>query len=80
MGPCSFSVPLLSVLHLAWRNLQGALLYRATENTDWKLTRLGDVPVIWASQQREPHVILNPETQRIDGSGGCAAWGGTDTL
>ena len=30
------------------------------ENTYWKLTRLGDAPITVASQQREPHVILNP--------------------
>jgi len=41
------------------------------ENTYWKLTRLGDVPVTVASQQREPHVILTPESGRVGGSGGC---------
>jgi putative lipoprotein len=41
------------------------------ENTYWKLTRLGDAPVTVASQHREPHVILNSETQRMSGSGGC---------
>ena len=41
------------------------------ENTYWKLTRLGDAPVTVASQQREPHVILNPESRRVGGSGGC---------
>jgi heat shock protein HslJ len=24
-----------------------------------------------ASQQREPHIILNPESRRVGGSGGC---------
>jgi uncharacterized lipoprotein YbaY/heat shock protein HslJ/uncharacterized lipoprotein NlpE involved in copper resistance len=41
------------------------------ENTYWKLTRLGDAPVTVASRQREPHFILNPETRRVGGSGGC---------
>ena len=41
------------------------------ENTYWKLTRLGDAPVTVASQQREPHFILNPESRRVGGSGGC---------
>jgi copper homeostasis protein (lipoprotein) len=41
------------------------------ENTYWKLTRLGDAPVTVASQQREPHFILNAETRRVGGSGGC---------
>jgi heat shock protein HslJ len=39
------------------------------ENTYWKLTRLGDMPV--APQQREPHFILNREARRVGGSGGC---------
>ena len=41
------------------------------ENTYWKLTRLGDAPVTVASQQREPHFILTPESRRVGGSGGC---------
>jgi copper homeostasis protein (lipoprotein) len=41
------------------------------ENTYWKLTRLGDTPVMVASRQREPHIILNPESRRVSGSGGC---------
>jgi heat shock protein HslJ len=41
------------------------------ENTYWKLTRLGDTAVTVASQQREPHVILNSESRRVGGSGGC---------
>jgi uncharacterized lipoprotein NlpE involved in copper resistance len=41
------------------------------ENTYWKLTRLGDGPVTVAAQQPEPHVILNPESRRVGGSGGC---------
>jgi copper homeostasis protein (lipoprotein) len=41
------------------------------ENTYWKLTRLGGTPVTVASRQREPHVILKPESRRVGGSGGC---------
>jgi uncharacterized lipoprotein YbaY/heat shock protein HslJ/uncharacterized lipoprotein NlpE involved in copper resistance len=41
------------------------------ENTYWKLTRLGDSAVTVASQQREPHLILNPKSRRVGGSGGC---------
>ena len=41
------------------------------ENTYWKLTRLGDTAVTVASQQREPHFILNPKSRRAGGSGGC---------
>ncbi len=41
------------------------------ENTYWKLTHLGDAPVAVAPRQREPHLILNPLTRRVGGSGGC---------
>jgi copper homeostasis protein (lipoprotein) len=41
------------------------------ENTYWKLTRLGNMPVTVVSQQREPHFILNAETRRVGGSDGC---------
>jgi hypothetical protein len=50
------------------------------ENTYWKLTRLGDTPVPVASRQREPHVILNPESRRVGGSGGCNRLVGSDEL
>jgi len=40
------------------------------ENTYWKLTSLGDVPVTAVSQQ-EPLFVLNSETHRVSGSGGC---------
>jgi heat shock protein HslJ len=41
------------------------------ENTYWKLTRLGDAPVVVAPRQPEPHLILNSMTGRAGGSGGC---------
>ncbi len=41
------------------------------ENTYWKLTRLGDAPVVLASTQREPHFILHQQSRRLSGSGGC---------
>jgi len=40
------------------------------ENTYWKLTSLGEVPVTAVSQQ-EPLFVLNSETHRVSGSGGC---------
>jgi len=49
----------------------------ALENTYWKLTRLGDHPVIVAARQREPHLILKPEAQLVGGSAGCNRWRGT---
>ena len=44
---------------------------RALTNTYWKLTELRGVPVRTAAKQREPHLILQPEGQRLAGSGGC---------
>jgi putative lipoprotein len=41
------------------------------ENTYWKLTHLGDVPVTVAERQREAHFILHPSDKRVSGSGGC---------
>lgn len=35
------------------------------ENTYWKLTQLGDVPVRAAPQQREAHFILHPADRRV---------------
>jgi putative lipoprotein len=46
------------------------------ENTYWKLTHLGDAPVVADSQQKEPHLILNTGTHRAAGSGGCNQFGG----
>lgn len=50
------------------------------ENTYWKLIGLGDVPVEAANQQQEPHFVLNPETHRVSGSGGCNRLTGSYTL
>jgi heat shock protein HslJ len=41
------------------------------ENTYWKLTRLADTAVTVAAQQQEPHFILNSQSRRVGGSGGC---------
>jgi putative lipoprotein len=41
------------------------------ENTYWKLAALGDEPVTAHPNQREPHLVLKPEQQRVSGSGGC---------
>jgi putative lipoprotein len=41
------------------------------EDRYWKLTNLGDAPVTLTSRQKEPHLILNSETRRVSGSGGC---------
>jgi heat shock protein HslJ len=41
------------------------------ENTYWKLTHLGDVPVIAGEKLREPHLVLRSQDQRVGGSSGC---------
>jgi len=41
------------------------------ENTYWKLTRLGEIAVPVASHQREPYFVLDSESHRVSGSGGC---------
>ncbi|HQR60553.1 MAG TPA: YbaY family lipoprotein [Methylophilaceae bacterium] len=41
------------------------------ENTYWKLTRLGDVPVTVNEGQREPHLLLRREGRHVGGYGGC---------
>lgn len=40
-------------------------------NTYWKLTRVGDQAVIVARDQREPHMVLHAQENRLSGSGGC---------
>ncbi len=41
------------------------------QNTYWKLARLRDEPVLVVENQREPHIILRTDGQRVAGSGGC---------
>jgi putative lipoprotein len=41
------------------------------ENTDWKLTHLSEAVITATSEQREPHFVLNSESRRVSGSGGC---------
>ena len=41
------------------------------QNTYWKLVRLWDEPVLVVENQREPHIILRTDGQRVAGSGGC---------
>jgi copper homeostasis protein (lipoprotein) len=43
----------------------------------WKLTRLGDQPVILAEDQSEPHLVLYSEGQRVSGFGGCNNFNGS---
>jgi heat shock protein HslJ len=41
------------------------------EGTEWRLARLGDVPITSASPQREAYFSLAADTHRVSGSGGC---------
>jgi uncharacterized lipoprotein YbaY/heat shock protein HslJ len=50
------------------------------ENTYWKLVRLGATPVTVAEKQQEPYFVLQPETGRVIGSGGCNRMTGSYTL
>jgi heat shock protein HslJ len=50
------------------------------ENTYWKLTHLGDTPVIVPVGQQEPHLTLNSLNGRAGGTGGCNRFGGRYTL
>jgi putative lipoprotein len=50
------------------------------ENTYWKLIRLGAAAVVVGESQREPHLILHPDNNRVSGSGGCNRLTGTYTL
>jgi len=46
-------------------------------NTRWKLTRLGDEPVVMAENQREPHLLLRSQDNRVSGFGGCNNFNGS---
>jgi putative lipoprotein len=41
------------------------------ENTYWKLTNLGNTAVPAASEQKQPPFVLDSQTRRVSGSGGC---------
>ena len=46
------------------------------QETYWKLTRLGDKPVVLAEKQREPSVVFRSEQNRVTGFGGCNSFTG----
>jgi heat shock protein HslJ len=51
----------------------------ALEDNYWKLTRLGDEPVIVEPQQREPHLVLRSDGQ-VTGFAGCNQFTGSYTV
>jgi heat shock protein HslJ len=50
---------------------------RTLVNTYWKLVELDGAPVTVASGQREPHLVLQLQENRVVGSGGCNRLSGT---
>ena len=46
-------------------------------NTRWRLTRLGDEPIVLAENQREPYILLRLEDHRLSGFGGCNRFNGS---
>lgn len=59
----------------------GARMTTATlEDIYWKLTRLGDEPVLIGPRQREPHLILHSPSRRTGGFGSCNRLMGTYEL
>lgn len=53
---------------------------RPLTNAYWKLIALRGSPVRAAARQREPHLILQREGQRVAGSGGCNSFTGSYQL
>jgi heat shock protein HslJ len=41
------------------------------ENTYWRIVRVGDEDIAVGKGQREPHLILHADNQRVSGFGGC---------
>jgi len=58
----------------------GGTATASLENTYWKLTRLGETTIRMASQKQEPHFVLNSESHRVNGSGGCNRLAGSYEL
>ena len=58
----------------------GANTSSQLRSTYWKLTALGDKPVTVADSQREPHIVLAPDSKQLSGSGGCNRMFGTYEL
>jgi copper homeostasis protein (lipoprotein) len=50
------------------------------ENTYWKLTRLGEEPVVVELDQSEPHLVLRSGDGRVAGSDGCNRVMGSYTI
>lgn len=46
-------------------------------NTSWKLTHLGDEPVLTTASQREAYLVLHADSARVTGFGGCNRMTGT---
>jgi heat shock protein HslJ len=40
-------------------------------HTYWRLTRLGERPVVLSPGQNEPYLVFDPQNNQVAGSGGC---------
>ena len=78
--PSLFAVALLVGCAADQTPVEGMQQKAALENTDWKLTRLGDSPVTTGPGQREPHLVLRGQDRRVSGFTGCNQMAGSYTL
>jgi len=46
-------------------------------DTRWRLTRLGDEPIVLAENQRPPYLVLSSKDYRVSGFGGCNRFNGS---
>lgn len=68
-------VPISGMLLMALLMVGCASAERAVDeplvNTYWRLTHLGDAPVMVVEQRREAHFVLHTDDQRVMGATGC---------
>jgi uncharacterized lipoprotein YbaY/heat shock protein HslJ len=73
------SVPTLVVarfINLRPNESCGAAQGAKLEDTDWKLTRIGDKPIPVAANKRQPNLIFNSQQSRAAGFSGCNQFSG----
>jgi heat shock protein HslJ len=73
---CAVSLPLASVVTCTASDHSGHHAV-ALEGTYWQLTRLHDSGVVQVPPPRGAHLLLEPESHRVSGSGGCNRLMGT---
>ncbi len=70
----------LALERVAKHTVSPAIPDRALVNTYWKLVELSATPASAGDRQREPHLILQAQDNRLAGSGGCNRLIGAYTL